>query len=109
MDWFIASAHAQGTAAPQGGGLLPILWMVALIVFFYFFLIRPQQKRAKEQRELVAALKKGDEVITTGGVLGKLTDVGENFVTLQIADGVEIKLQKQAIANVVPKGTVGKA
>ena len=72
-------------------------------------LIRPQMKRSKEHRNLVAGLAKGDEVVTNGGVLGRITDVSESFVTLEIADNTQIKLQRQAVANVMPKGTINSA
>lgn len=108
MDFFIASAYAQD-AAPQGGGLLSFLPLIIIFVVFYFLLIRPQTKRAKEHRQLVANLSAGDEVVTSGGVLGKITDVGESFVTMELADNVSIKVQKQAVASVMPKGTIKSA
>ena len=86
--------------------LLPI---VVIFVLFYFLLIRPQQKRQKQHREMVAALAKGDEVVTVGGTLGKITDVGENFVTLEIAQGVQVKVQRTAVQTMMPKGTVKDA
>ena len=106
MDFLIANAYAQ---APAPGGPSPIgnlLLLVGMFVIFYFLLIRPQQKRVKEHKSLVAALKKGDEVITNGGFLGKLIEVGEHFVTIELAENVEVKLQRQAIAVVLPKGTL---
>lgn len=107
MDFFITSAHAQG--AQQGnpfGFFLPLL-----IIFgaFYFLLIRPQQKRQKAHTELVAALSTGDEVLTAGGILGKVTAVSDHYATLKIADDVEIKVQKSTISAVVPKGTFDAA
>jgi preprotein translocase subunit YajC len=108
MDFLIASAYAQD-AAPQGGGLAGFLPLILIFVVFYFMLIRPQMKRAKEHRKMVAELSKGDEVVTNGGLLGKITDIKESFVTVRIADGVEIKLQRQAVANVMPKGTIESA
>jgi len=105
MDFLIASAYAQD-AAPQGGGLMSFLPLIIIFVIFYFLLIRPQMKRAKEHRALVAGLAKGDEVVTNGGLLGKVRDVGETFLTVQIAENVEIKLQKHAVSSVMPKGTV---
>jgi preprotein translocase subunit YajC len=109
MDFFIANAWAQDAGAGQPGGLMSFLPLIVIFVIFYFLLIRPQMKRAKEHRNLVAALSTGDEVVTNGGVLGKITDVGESFVTVQVADGVQIKVQKQAVASVMPKGTVKSA
>jgi preprotein translocase subunit YajC len=83
--------------------------MVLFVAVFYFLLIRPQNKRAKEQREMLAKIAAGDEVATTGGILGKVVEVGEQFLTLEIAAGVNIKLQKFQIAQVLPKGTVKSA
>jgi len=105
MDFLITSAYAQD-AAPQGGGLMSFLPLIIIFVIFYFLLIRPQMKRAKEHRALVAGLDKGDEVVTNGGLLGKITDVGDTFVKVKIAENVEVKLQKHAVASVMPKGTV---
>src|SRR5690349_1399879 len=102
MDFLITNAYAQ-TAAPGGGDLGGglFLWMGLMFVVFYFLVIRPQSKRVKEQKDLVSALKKGDEVITSGGLLGRLTEVGDHFVTLELAENVEVKLQKQAVAVVL--------
>ena len=108
LDFFIASAHAQDAAAPAGG-LMSFLPLIIIFVIFYFLLIRPQMKRAKEHKNLVAALGTGDEVVTNGGLLGKITNVGESFVTVELADNVQIKVQKHAIASVMPKGTVKSA
>ena len=107
LDFFIASAHAQ-EAAPAGG-LMSFLPLIIIFVIFYFLLIRPQMKRAKEHKNLVAALSTGDEVVTNGGILGKITKVGESFVTVELADNVQVKLQKHAIASVMPKGTIKSA
>ena len=105
MNLFISDAWAQA-AEPAGGGLLQFLPLVAIIVIFYFLLIRPQQKRSKEQRAMVEALAKGDEVVTNGGLLGRIIDVGETFISVEITDGVQIKVQKHAVASVMPKGTI---
>ena len=83
-----------------------MLFFVGMIVIFYFLLIRPQQKRAKEHRKMVEAIGKGDEIVTNGGVLGKIVDVGEQYLTIEIADGVQIKLQRNAVATVLPKGSL---
>ena len=105
MNFFISDAVAQG--APGGDpGLIGLLFPILLIVVFYFLLIRPQQKRAKEHRQMVEALKKGDEVVTGGGVLGRITDVGDNFIQVEVADGVSLKIQKHSVATLMPKGTV---
>ena len=107
MGFFIADALAQegGQGAP-GGGFGALLFPGLLLVVFYFLLIRPQQKRAKEHRKMVEALGKGDEVVTNGGIAGRITDVGDTFATLEIADGVQVRLQKGAVATVLPKGTL---
>jgi len=104
MDFFIANAYAQD-AAPQGG-LLSFLPLVVIFVVFYFLLIRPQMKRAKEHKALVSNLANGDEVVTNGGLLGRITHVGDSFVTVELAENVKIKVQKHAVANVMPKGTI---
>jgi len=107
MDFLIASAYAQD-ATPQGG-LLSFLPLIVIFVVFYFLLIRPQMKRAKEHKALVAQLAAGDEVVTSGGILGKITNVGDSFVTIELAENVKVKLQKHAIASVMPKGTIKSA
>ena len=105
MNFFITDAMAQ-QAAPQGGGLIGLLFPILLIVVFYFLLIRPQTKRAKEHKKMVEELKKGDEVVTGGGVLGRIIDVGDNFIRLEVADNVQLKVQKASVASLMPKGTV---
>mgnify|MGYP000302495648 CR=1 FL=1 len=108
LDFFIASAHAQD-AVTQPGGLMSFLPLIIIFVIFYFLLIRPQMKRAKEHKNLVAALSVGDEVVTNGGLLGKITKVGESFVTVELGENMKIKIQKHAIASVMPKGTIKSA
>lgn len=108
MNFFIQDALAQTAAgAPTNGamGLMNLLFPIVLIAAFYFLLIRPQTKRAKEHKQMVDGLKKGDEVVTGGGVLGRITEVGDNFVQVEIADGVNIRVQKQAVGSLMPKGT----
>jgi preprotein translocase subunit YajC len=107
MDFLISSAYAQD-AAPQSG-LMGFLPLILIFIVFYFMLIRPQMKRAKEHRQMVSALSKGDEVVTNGGLLGKITEVGESFVTVHLADNVEVKIQRHAVASVMPKGTIKSA
>ncbi len=108
MDFFISNAYAQvGDASPSG--LMSFLPLIVIFAVFYFMLIRPQMKRSKEHKQLVSQLSKGDEVITNGGLLGKITDVSDSFVTLELADNLQIKLQRQAVANVMPKGTMKNA
>lgn len=111
MNWLIADAWAQAApgGAPQGSPYVTLIMLGAMFAIFYFLLIRPQAKRAKEHKAMVAALAKGDEVVTAGGVLGRITHVGENFVTLEIADKVEIRVQRPAIQAVMPKGTIKSA
>lgn len=99
-----AGAPAQ-TAAP--GGQWSFLAIIAVIgVLFYFMLIRPQQKRQKQHRQMVEQLAAGDEIVTTGGMLGKVTQVSEQFLAVEVAKGVEVKIQKNAVGAVLPKGTV---
>ncbi len=104
---FISNAYAEGGApAPQGGGIMEFLPLIALLAVFYFLILRPQQKRAKEHKAMMEALQKGDEVVTIGGILGKVTKVGEENVGVEIADNVVVQVQKPAIQNVLPKGTI---
>ena len=107
MNGLIPEAMAQsaGGAAP-GGGIAPILMMVVFIAIFYFLLIRPQQKKAKEHQAMVGKLSAGDEVVTSGGILGKIVEVGDAFVTLEIAPNVQIKVQKFQVTSLMPKGTL---
>ena len=109
MDFFISNAYAQAEGAGAAGGLMSFLPLIVIFAVFYFMLIRPQMKRAKEHKQLVSQLSKGDEVITNGGLLGKITNVSDSFVTLELADNLQIKLQRQAVANVMPKGTMKSA
>ena len=110
MDFLISSAYAQAAGAAEAPGLLPnMLLFGGLMVAMYFFMLRPQMKRAKEQRSMIDALAKGDEVITNGGIAGRISDLGDTFVSLEIASGVTVKLQKQAISMVLPKGTLKSA
>ncbi len=109
MSFFITDALAETattTASGPGGGYSQILILLGFVVIFYLLLWRPQAKRAKEHRQLMASLAIGDEVSTTGGIVGKITALRDELVTLKIAESVEIKMQKAAIASVLPKGTV---
>ena len=107
MSFFISDAMAEGAAAggSQDGSLLGMLPILLIMVLFYFMLIRPQTKRAKEHKNMVGALSKGDELVTNGGLLGRVREVGDSFLTVEIADGIEVKVQKQSVATLVPKGT----
>ena len=110
LDFVIspAAAQAQNAAGQPSPWQFPLM-MVGLVVLMFFFTIRPQMKRQKELREMLGKLAKGDEVITNGGIAGRVDDLGEHFVTVEIADGVKVKLQKGAIATVLPKGTLKSA
>ena len=105
MGFFIADAHAQ---AGGGGGdpTFSFIMLIALFAVFYFVLIRPQSKRQKEHKAMVASLSKGDEVVTNGGLLGKITNVGDAFVTVEVADGMEVRVQRMSVAALMPKGTI---
>jgi len=108
MSFFISEAMAEGTttAAQQGGGAEQLFIMVAIFAVFYFLLIRPQTKRAKEHRKMVSELGKGDEVVTNGGIYGKLTKVSDDYVEVEIADNTTVRMQRQAVASTLPKGTI---
>ncbi len=107
MSFFIPEAQAQAAAQqPAGGDLFQIGFLVLMFVLFYVIAIRPQRKRQKEHADLVANLSKGDEVVTNGGMLGKITKVEDTMVLLKVAENVEIKFQKVAIHAVLPKGTL---
>jgi len=106
MSFLIESAWAQGAAPGQPGGMINFIILMGLFfAIFYFMLIRPQSKRAKEHRAMLAALAAGDEVVTSGGILGRVTEIGENFITVEVADGVRLKIQKGQVSGLMPKGT----
>lgn len=110
LDLLIAPAHAQAAGAPAGGGMMgTLLFPIALIAIMYFLMIRPQMKRAKEHRAMVDKLSVGDEVITNGGIAGTVRALGESFITVEVAQGVELRVQKGAVSNVLPKGTLKSA
>ena len=104
----ISLAHAQtaGAAADPTGGFMQLLPMILMFVVLWFLMIRPQMKKAKEHKALIEALQKGDEIVTQGGMVGKITKVGDAYVTLEIAQGTEVVVQKPAIGIVLPKGTL---
>lgn len=102
----ISVAHAQAAGAPQGSGMSSLIMMVAIFAIFYFLMIRPQQKKQKELKALIDGLQKGDEVLTAGGILGRITALDEQYVELDIANNVNIKMQRNSVVNVLPKGTV---
>ncbi len=108
----ISNAYAQaaeGAAQDPTGGLVQLLPMILMFVVIWFLMIRPQMKRAKEHKAMVEALGKGDEVITQGGMAGRIIEVGDQFVRVEIADKVQILIQRQAVATVLPKGTLKEA
>ena len=102
----INNAWAQGAGAGQGGGIESMLVIVLMFVVLYFLMIRPQMKRTKEHKAMIEALQKGDEVVTAGGMLGRISKLNENYVTLEIANGVEIQVQRPAVQLLLPKGTL---
>ncbi len=107
MDFLISVANAQSAGAgSQGSPLMTFAPLVLIFVVFYFLLIRPQAKKAKEHREMVAKLQAGEEVITAGGLAGKVTEAGESFVTLEIAPNVQVKVQRFQVVQVLPKGSL---
>jgi len=109
MDWLISSASAQAAGGAQSNPIMQLLPLILIFVVFYFLLIRPQAKRAKEHKGMVAALAVGDEIVTSGGILGKVTEAGEQFLTVEVADGVRVKVQRHTVSSVLPKGTMKSA
>lgn len=107
LNFFISPAYAQ--AAQQQSPLVTFLPLIAIFVIFYFLIIRPQNKKQKEHREMVSALSTGDEVVTAGGVLGTVTAVGEQFLDVEIAHNITVKVQRHTVGTVLPKGTVKSA
>ncbi|SIQ71194.1 protein translocase subunit yajC [Aromatoleum tolulyticum] len=104
---FISNAYAQAAAGGDPtGGLMGMLPLILMFIVLWFLMIRPQMKRAKEHKAMVSALAKGDEVVTQGGIAGRVTQVGDNFLRIEIADNVNILVQSQAVATVLPKGTL---
>ncbi len=107
LDLLMSPAYAQQAAAAAQPSFLGAMWpLLVMIPLFYFMLIRPQMKRSREHRDMLAQLAKGDEVVTSGGLAGKVAGISEAYITVEIADNVQIKVQKQAIASVLPKGTL---
>jgi len=107
MSFFIAEAAAQAQSAPSAqGGYMQIVMLVGLFALMYFMLIRPQRKRQKEHQQLIEALGKGDEVVLTSGMLGRVTEVGDVYLTLDVGNEIKLKFQKAAVHAVLPKGTI---
>jgi len=105
MSFLISDAMAQAAPAVQQPGFEGMLFPLGILVFFYFLFIRPQSKRNKEQKQMLSALSKGAEVVTSGGILGKVVELDDNFVKLEVSDNSFIQVQRHAIANMMPKGT----
>ena len=105
MSFFVTDALAQAAPATQQIGFEGMLFPLGILVFFYFLFIRPQAKRTKEQKQMLSALKKGDEVVTSGGILGKVSELDENFVKLEVYENNFIQVQRHAVSSMVPKGT----
>jgi len=106
MNFFINDALAEAVPAAGPSGLTGLIFPIGLVLILYFFMIRPQVKRQKAHRALVESLKKGDEVQTSGGLMGRITDVGENFVKVEVAEGMEVTIRRAAVEAVMPKGTL---
>ena len=103
----INSAWAQAPGgAPPGGGMESMILIVLMFGVLYFLMIRPQRKRAKEHKTMVEALQKGDEVVTSGGMIGRISKINENYVTIEVSEKVEILVQRPAVQLVLPKGTI---
>ncbi len=105
MSFFVSDAAAAAAPAAQQPGFEALLFPLGILIFFYFLFIRPQSKRNKEQKAMLEALSKGHEVATTGGIVGKVVDLDENFVRLEVGDNTYLTIQRHAIANMMPKGT----
>lgn len=103
---FISSAYAQAASPSTSDTLMSMLPLVLMFVVLYFVMIRPQMKKAKEHKAMVEALAKGDEVVTAGGFLGKVSKIGETYIGVELASGVEVQMQRTAVVQVLPKGTV---
>lgn len=105
MSFLISDAYAQAAGGAATDPVMQFLPLIVIMVAFYFILLRPQQKRQKEHKAMVEALKKGDEIVTGSGLLGRIVEIGENFVAVEVADNVQVKVQKAAIGSLMPKGT----
>jgi preprotein translocase subunit YajC len=105
-NMFISNAYAEAAAASPDSGIMNFLPLIALVAVFYFLILRPQTKRSKEQKTMIAALQRGDEVVTAGGEVGSVSKVYEQYVAVEIAENLEVKVQKSAIQSVLPKGTI---
>jgi preprotein translocase subunit YajC len=108
MDFLISPAYAQAAGA-QPSPYSPLIMLAVFFAVFFFFVIRPQMKRAKDHRNMISAMAKGDEIVTSGGILGRVEDIGDAFITVEVAEGMRIKVQKHAVTAVLPKGTLKSA
>ena len=106
MSFFISNAWAEGPADAASGGLASFIPLIVIFVIFYFLLIRPQSKRAKEHKNMVSGLAKGDEIATNGGLLGTIVEIDDNFMTIEIAKDTQVKMQRNAVSTLLPKGTI---
>ncbi len=105
MSFFISDALAEAAPAAQMPGIEGLLLPVGILVFFYFLFLRPQAKRTKEQKKMIESLSKGSEVVTNGGILGKVIDLDDNFVHLEVGENSTIRVQRHAVSSLMPKGT----
>jgi preprotein translocase subunit YajC len=103
---FISNAYADGIGPGTGAGITDFLPLFALVAVFYFLILRPQQKRAKELKLMLEAMQKGDEVATSGGVIGRVVKVGESYIAIEVAEGITLNVQKSAVQTILPKGTI---
>lgn len=104
--FLISNAYAQSATPAAGGGDFPFLMVIAMMAVFFFVMVRPQMKRAKETKTMLAGLAKGDEVVTVGGVLGRISRIGETYLHIETGNNVELQIQRSAIVQVLPKGTL---
>jgi preprotein translocase subunit YajC len=102
----ISNAYAEGAAPAPSASFMDFIPLIGLVAVFYFLVLRPQMKRAKEMKIMLEALQKGDEVVTTGGVMGRVVKLGESYISVEVAEGVNLNIQKAAIQTVLPKGTI---
>lgn len=102
----ISNAYAEGAPATPSASFMDFIPLIGLVAVFYFLVLRPQMKRAKEMKIMLEALQKGDEVVTTGGVMGRVVKLGESYISVEVAEGVNLNIQKAAIQTVLPKGTI---
>jgi preprotein translocase subunit YajC len=105
MSFFISDAMAAAAPAAQAPGIEGMLFPLGILLFFYFMFLRPQSKRAKEKKEMLAKMQKGAEVVTSGGILGKVIDLDDNFVKIEVSENTFIQVQRQSVESIMPKGT----